>query len=241
MAVHGLGKSYGPLEALRDVSLNVAAGEFVVLLGPNGAGKTTLFNLITALFHPDAGKVLVNGHETAKNPVAALRGVGVVFQQQTLDVSLTVRQNLMFHAHLHGIPSMLARERMATETNRLGIADRLKTPVRMLNGGHRRRVEIIRALLHRPSLILLDEPTAGLDLASRNLLHDHVRELCAREGTAVLWATHLLEEVDGAQRIHILHKGRILFGGEEKTLLAKTGAKDIREAFTQLTSQDGAS
>ena len=239
LVVEKLRKTYGPLVALNDVSLSIIPGQFVVLLGPNGAGKTTLFNLITMLFNPDSGRVMVNGHDTAKAPVKALAGLGVVFQQPTLDLDLTVQQNLIFYTDLQGMSRKQAETRIAEETQRLSMSDRLKDAVRTLNGGHRRRLELIRALLHRPRFLVLDEPTAGLDIASRRLLHDHVRQLCRDEGMTVLWATHLLEEVDGVDQVLVLHKGSIVCAGAAEEMMAQTGATDLHEAFTKLTSDRG--
>ncbi|RMF90222.1 MAG: ATP-binding cassette domain-containing protein [Nitrospinota bacterium] len=237
LVVEKLRKTYGQRVALKDISLSIFPGEFVVLLGPNGAGKTTLFNLITALFNPDAGRVLVNGYDTTRNPVAALASLGVVFQQQTLDLDLTVTQNLMFHAALQGMSRRMAKARIQEEAKRLGMQDRLKEQVRKLNGGHRRRVELMRALLHHPRFLLLDEPTAGLDIASRRLLHDHVRQLCRQEGVTVLWATHLLEEVNGVDRVLVLHKGSIVCEGTPEDMIRQTGAADLHEAFARLTPE----
>ncbi|MDH4248966.1 MAG: ATP-binding cassette domain-containing protein [Deltaproteobacteria bacterium] len=235
LEVQDISKAYGPNPVLSSVSLSVCAGEFSVLLGPNGAGKTTLFNLITALFYPDSGWVKIHGFETARQPVSALGRVGVVFQQPTLDLSLTGRQNLLFHADLHGIPYALAYPRMMEEAERLSIAPRLNEKAAHLNGGHRRRLELIRALLHRPSVLLLDEPTAGLDMDTRTLLVRHIRSLCERENTAVLWATHLLEEVAGADNITVLHQGRTVFTGTEPAMLKHTEQSNLAAAFTHLT------
>jgi ABC-2 type transport system ATP-binding protein len=236
LSVERLRKTYGRTVALDDVSLSVPRGCFAVLLGPNGAGKTTLFNLATALFHPDGGRVLIGGFDTARKPVAALASVGVVFQQQTLDASLTVQQNLIFHADLHGIKSSVALQRIAEQAERIGISDRLHDPVHKLNGGHRRRVELIRALLHEPALLLLDEPTAGLDIGTRNLMHAHIRSLCRDTGVSVLWATHMLEEVSGADAVHVLFRGRFVYQGDEPGLLAATDTADLHQAFAALTS-----
>ena len=236
LVIEQLRKSYGKRVALQDISLSIFPGEFVVLLGPNGAGKTTLFNLITALFNPDSGKVLVNRHNTVREAVLALASLGVVFQPQTLDLDLSVRQNLLFHAELHGMSRQEAHRRIKEEAERLGMTDRLDDRVRQLNGGHRRRVELIRALLHRPRLLILDEPTAGLDVPSRQLLHDHVRQLCRREGVTAFWATHLLDEIDGVDRVFVLHKGSIVCAGTPKEILSQTGVEDLREAFAKLTS-----
>ena len=213
LEVQGLGKSYGPLKALDEVSLAVAGGEFVGLLGPNGAGKTTLFQILSGLFVPDAGRVMVLGHDVRHSATAALAGIGVVFQQPTLDLDLSVRSNLRFSARLHGMSRARRRERIEAELGRLGLSERADAPARTLSGGNRRRVELARALVHEPSVLLMDEATVGLDPASRRQLLDYVLELRRERPVGVLWATHLVDEVERADRVIILHRGRVLDAG----------------------------
>ena len=207
LEVQGLGKSYGPLKALDEVSLAVAGGEFVGLLGPNGAGKTTLFQILSGLFAADAGSVNVLGHDIRRSATAALAGIGVVFQQPTLDLDLSVRANLRFSAYLHGMSRARRHERIEAELERLGLAERAGAPARTLSGGNRRRVELARALVHEPSVLLMDEATVGLDPASRRQLLDYVLELRRERPVGVLWATHLVDEVERADRVVILHRG----------------------------------
>ncbi|HEX7969687.1 MAG TPA: ATP-binding cassette domain-containing protein, partial [Stellaceae bacterium] len=213
LAVAGVSHAFGAREVLRDVSLTILPGQRVTLLGLNGAGKTTLFSLITRLYDHRSGSVRIFGREIKQHPSEALARIGVVFQQSTLDLDLSVAQNLFYHAALHGLPRRLAAERIAAEIGRVGLTDRLGDKVRQLSGGQRRRVEIARALLHRPQLLLLDEPTVGLDIASRQFLLDHVRRLCRDEGLAALWATHLIDEVDPEGQVIVLHRGRVLAQG----------------------------
>jgi ABC-2 type transport system ATP-binding protein len=233
LVVEGVRKSYGKKPAVDGVSLRVGAGETVILLGPNGAGKTTLFSMVTGLFYPDAGRIVVNGHDMARQPLRALAGLGVVFQQPTLDLDLTVRQNLEFHMALHGLKDA---ERMKAELARWDLLDRARDPARKLNGGHRRRLEIARAFLHRPRFLLLDEPTVGLDLASRRGLRERIHALVRDEGVAVLWATHLLEDAEFADRIVLMDRGRIVAEGTEESLSAEAGADTLERAFYALTS-----
>ncbi len=237
LSVSHLKKCYGKRVALGGVSFSLNAGEFTILLGPNGAGKTTLFNLITGLFGPDEGDVRINGFEITKHPIKALEHVGIVFQQPTLDMDLSVFQNLKFHADLHGIAPEVARQRIMQEVEQLDLAGRLKDKVRELNGGHRRRIELIRAFLHQPNLILLDEPTAGLDLASRQFILEHSQRLCQQKQMTVLWASHLIEEAQNVDRIIIQHQGHFVFNGSEIALLEKTQTATIKAAFQQLTSK----
>ena len=237
LEVQGLSKSYGPLKALDEASLVVGGGEFVGLLGPNGAGKTTLFQILSGLFVADTGSVDVLGHDIRYSATAALAGIGVVFQQPTLDLDLSVHANLSFSARLHGMPSARRHERIATELERLGLAERADAPARTLSGGNRRRVELARALVHEPSVLLMDEATVGLDPASRRQLLDYVLDLRRERSVGVLWATHLVDEVERADRVVILHRGRVLDAGPPEEIVARAGAPDIGEAFLAMTGK----
>ena len=235
LAVRDVAKRYGRVSALDGVSLAVRAGEFVALLGPNGAGKTTLFQLLSGLFVPDAGAVAVMGHDMRVDPVRALAGLGIVFQAQTLDLELSVRANLRFHAGLHGLPGGAAATRIAADLDRLGLAERADDPVRGLSGGQRRRVELSRALLHEPRVLLMDEPTVGLDPAGRRDLIALVRDLCNQRALAVLWATHLCDEAALADRVVVLDHGKVLRDTTPAALIAETGAGTLEAAFLALT------
>lgn len=234
LALDEVRKSYGPREALRGVSIAVRRGEFVALLGPNGAGKSTLFQLLTGLFNADAGRIQVCGHDIRRDPVQALAQIGVVFQQPTLDLDLSVIANLDFHARLHGLGGRKARERIDDSLQRVGLVDRARDPVRALSGGNRRKVELARALVHEPAVLLMDEATVGLDPASRRQLLDEVLALRDR-GVAVLWATHLVDEADAADRAIVLHQGRVLAEGPPVALAQAAGVATLAEAFLALT------
>ena len=203
-------KTYGRIRAVDGVSLKAYAGEFIALLGPNGAGKSTLFQLLSGLFVPDSGRIEVMGHDMLRHPVPALAKLGIVFQQPTLDLELTVTGNLLFHAGLHGIPRAVAQARIANELARLGLKDRAHDKTSQLSGGNRRRVELARALLHEPSVLLMDEATVGLDPASRGDLLKLLLKMRAERSVAVLWATHLCDEVSDADRVIVLHRGKVL-------------------------------
>ncbi len=235
LEIDGVDKRYGKLTALDGVSLSVSAGEFVALLGPNGAGKSTLFQILSGLFVPDGGTVRINGRDISRDAVPALSSLGIVFQQPTLDLDLTVRGNLRFHARLHGLSRKITSERIDLELERLGLTDRLNDTARTLSGGNRRRVELARALLHRPTILLMDEPTVGLDPASRRDLSVHVRRLCSEQGLGVLWATHLVDEVEQADRVVLLDQGRVLQDGTPSELAQAAGARSLAEAFLTLT------
>lgn len=234
--IDGLSFRYGRRAALDGVTFALGAGAFTALLGPNGAGKTTLFAILTGLLRPRAGTVRVFGDDLAARPRAALRRLGVVFQQPTLDLDLTVAQNLRYFASLHGIGRRDAERAIAGELARLGMAERAGEKVRALNGGHRRRVEIARALLHRPRLLLLDEPTVGLDLPTRRSIIDHVHRLARDEGIAVLWATHLIDEIDPERdRVVVLQRGTIRAQGAGSEVLRQAAADTVAQAFVALT------
>ena len=225
---------------LHDVSLRVPQGRFTVLLGPNGAGKTTLFSLVTRLFHTRQGQISVLGHRVDREPGEALRLLGVVFQARTLDLDLSVRENLLYHAALHGIGGREARRLADAALQEVDLAGRARDPARRLSGGQMRRVEIARALMHRPRLLVLDEPTVGLDVAARAAILRHVRGLVRDRGVAVLWATHLLDEAGAEDLIVVLHKGRVLAAGEAGRVVAETGAADLHDAFGRLTGDEAA-
>ncbi len=237
LAVNDVSYAYGKKTALDRVSFVVRRGDCTILLGPNGAGKSTLFSLIIRLYDSPAGSILINGNDVRKKPSRALAEIGVVFQQSTLDLDLTVLQNLRYHASLHGVGGRLARARIREELQRQGMYERRHERVRQLNGGHRRRVEIARALLHQPSVLLLDEPTVGLDVPSRGAIVEYVHGLCMSEKIAVLWASHLIDEIYPSDRLIILHQGTIRAQGGVSDVLQATGAADIGDAFHILTRE----
>lgn len=235
LLIERISKSYGNIRALDDVSFSVQAGEFFALLGPNGAGKTTLFQLLTGLFVSDSGRILVSGLDIHSQTIQALEHIGVVFQQATLDLDLTVRSNLEFHSSLRGMDRHQTRQRINVELDRLGIAPSADQVCRNLSGGNRRKVELARALLHNPKILLMDEATVGLDPASRKMLVAYVRELCKQRQISVLWTTHLVDEVDNADQVLVLHKGRVQEQGTPNELVAKSGAETLTDAFLQIT------
>lgn len=232
LQIHDISYRYGAKQALSGVDFAVAAGQFCALLGPNGAGKSTLFALLTGLFTAPTGRITIAGHDLARAPRAALARMGVVFQQPTLDLDLTVRRNLLYFAALHGIAGREAESRTAAALERLGMADRAGEPMRNLNGGHRRRAEIARALIHRPAVLLLDEPTVGLDAAARRAITAHVHDLAA-DGLAVLWATHLTDEVEDSDQLALLHQGRLIACDSTARL---RGAEPLAQYFLRLTA-----
>ncbi|WP_420343279.1 ABC transporter ATP-binding protein [Paenirhodobacter sp.] len=210
LRVAGLSHDWGRKPALRDVGFTVAAGRFCALLGPNGAGKSTLMAVLTGLIRPAPGVVTIAGHDMAREPRPALAQTGVVYQQPTYDMDRTVAANLRYFAALHGVRD--PEPRIAEALGRLGMAERAGEKVASLNGGHRRRMEIARALIHRPRLLLLDEPTVGLDAPSRAAITAHVHDL-TETGISVLWATHLVDELRETDDLVLLHRGQVAAAG----------------------------
>jgi len=235
LVVKTLSYAYGNKEALSDINFSIAPGECTILLGPNGAGKSTLFSLITHLYNSRDGEILINGFEVKKQSCQALANLGVVFQQTTLDMDLSVLQNLHYHASLHGMTRKQASIRINEELERQGMLARKDEKIRQLNGGHRRRVEIARALLHKPSLLLLDEPTVGLDVPSRKGIVEHVHSLCENDDLSVLWATHLIDEVYPTDKLIVLHEGEIKAQGSVSNVCGGDSTDEISHAFKQLT------
>ncbi|KIZ42350.1 MULTISPECIES: ATP-binding cassette domain-containing protein [Rhodopseudomonas] len=235
LSIAGLSHSYGARRALIDISFAVAPASFTALLGLNGAGKSTLFTLITRLFGIQAGRIGIFGHDVGSAPGEALRLLGVVFQPRTLDLDLSVTQNLLYHAALHGIDRREARLRSGEVLAQIDLADRAASKVRDLSGGQMRRLEIARALLHRPRLLLLDEATVGLDVKARAAILGHVRQLVSDHGIGVLWATHLFDEIAPGDDLVVLHQGRVLAHREVTGVVAEAGAPDLNAAFMRLT------
>ena len=212
LTVENLTFRYGSRVALDGVSLDVPPATFCALLGPNGAGKSTLTALLTRLLVSPEGRISVAGHDMAREPRVALAGLGIVFQQSTVDLNLSVRQNLEYFGALHGLPRTELPGRIDTALDRLDMRERADEKARNLNGGHRRRMELARAILHEPKVLLLDEPTVGLDAGSRHAITEHVHDL-ADAGLCVLWTTHLTDEVRDSDRLLVLHQGRIIASG----------------------------
>ena len=240
LRIDDLSHSFGSRMALDRVSLTVPAGSFTALLGLNGAGKTTLFSLVTRLFDSTSGAIQVFGFDVRREAPAALSRLGIVFQARTLDLDLSVRQSLLYHAALHGIGRGPARARTAHVLETFALADRIDERVRNLSGGQMRRLEIARALIHDPPLLLLDEPTVGLDVEARQGLIRESRRLVTEEGRGILWATHLLDEIHMSDRLVVLHKGRILAQGSVQEVLAQAGTPDLQAAFLNLVNAFGA-
>ena len=235
LTIKTLNHNFGSLKALDNVDITLNEGDYAILLGLNGAGKSTLFSLITRLYDNQTGLIEIFSNNVKKNPTKALSNIGVVFQQPTVDLDLTVEQNLQYHASLHGMRKKLALDNALMELKRQNMEDILKKKVRELSGGQKRRVEIVRALMHNPKLLLLDEPTVGVDIESRKLIVKHVKSLCKEKQLAVLWATHLIDEVDQNGKLIVMHKGKVLANDLVKNILKKTKTKNVSNAFDYYT------
>ena len=234
--IQSLSKSYGSIKALNEVSFSLAEGEYASLLGPNGAGKTTLFQILTGLFASEKGNVLINNFDMRSNAIDALAHIGVVFQQITLDMDLTVLENLKFHSNLHGINDKEFKKRVIEELEQVNLSDRINDKVRSLSGGQKRRIELARSLLHKPKLLLLDEPTVGLDPQSRRDLLDYVIKLKEERKMAVLWATHLVDEAEKSDTVIVLNKGKIIKKDTPQNITKEYNKDTLHDAFVSLTS-----
>lgn len=225
--------SYGKKQVLKNVALNIKEGTFSVLLGLNGAGKSTLFSLVTRLLNLQSGEIFINGF-SIQDYSNALKDIGIVFQEPTLDLDLTVKQNLYYYGSLKGLGFKETILSINDEIEKLELSDVMDTTVRNLNGGHRRRVEILRALINKPKLLLLDEATVGLDLKSRFDILAYVRDLVKTKNISVLWITHLFDEVILEDDLSIIKAGQIIDSGIVKDIVAKYEKENLVDTFNFL-------
>lgn len=226
--------SYDTKEVLKNISFCIKEGSFFVLLGLNGAGKSTIFSLATRLLKLQNGEIHINDF-SIKNYSNALKDIGIVFQEPTLDLDLTVRQNLYYYGSLKGLDFKETIKSIEDEIKKLELEDVLDKTVRNLNGGHRRRVEIVRALINKPKLLLLDEATVGLDLKSRFDILSYVKELVKTKNISILWITHLFDEVDENDDISIIKDGEIIESGIAKDIVNKHNKENLVDTFSYLT------
>ncbi|MGH2379641.1 MAG: ATP-binding cassette domain-containing protein [Candidatus Limnocylindria bacterium] len=208
--VSDLARTFGTLDAVRGVSFEVAEGEVFGFLGPNGAGKTTTISMLCTLLRPSSGRASVNGFDVASQRSDVRRSIGLVFQQSTLDETLTAEQNLRFHAYAYGVPSNVRERRLRELLTLVELWDRRRSRVRTFSGGMKRRLEIARGLLHHPRVLFLDEPTLGLDPQTRRRIWEYLAELRARERLTIFLTTHYMDEAEQADRIAVIDHGRIV-------------------------------
>ncbi len=206
----GLVRRFGASTAVDEVSFEVGEGEVFGFLGPNGAGKTTTINMLCTLLRPDGGSAKVNGFDIRRERAQVRRSIGLIFQDQTLDERLTGMQNLRFHAMLYGVPRDTFRERAGELLSMVGLESKAGENVRQYSGGMRRRLEIVRGLLHHPRVLFLDEPTIGLDPQTRRRIWEHLLELRSAKGLTLFMTTHYMDEAEHCDRIAVIDNGRII-------------------------------
>jgi ABC-2 type transport system ATP-binding protein len=234
VVVDDLCRRYGPRIALDHVSFSVARGEMFALLGPNGGGKTTLFKILSTLLPATSGEVRVFGLELFRHAIAIRVRLGVVFQHPSLDRKLTVAENLRHHGHLYGLRGKVLRERIADMLGRMGLTDRAHERVETLSGGLQRRVELAKGLLHKPDLLLLDEPSTGLDPGARRDFNLYLSHLCEQDGVTIILTTHIIEEAERCDRVGILHQGKLVALDTPDALKAQVGGDIIAIQAPQL-------
>ena len=237
LSISNLKKSYDDFLVLNNINLSLNFGEYVVLLGPNGAGKSTLFSILTGMLAADVGDCVINGFSIKSQNVNALKSIGIVFQQPTIDMELSILENLNFHARLHGLKVHKLKQNIYDELKANNLDSKTKNKVRTLSGGEKRKVELIRALLHNPKILLMDEPTVGLDPKSRKDLLHKIISLKKDKNLTTLWATHLVDEAEKADKIIVLNHGKILFLGKPNELQKKTRTNSLSEAYFKITEK----
>lgn len=225
--VEDLRHSYGERVALNGVSFDVRPGEIFALLGPNGSGKTTLFRILSTLMLPSGGRALIAGFDVAKQPDEVRRRIGVVFQAQSTDIKLTAAENLWHQGHLYGLRGATLKTRIAEMLQRVGLADRSGDRVETFSGGMQRRVELAKGLMHHPSVLLLDEPTTGLDPGARRDLWQYLHQLRTQESVSIIVTTHLMEEAERCDRLAILSEGQVVGLGTPQELRSEIGGDVI--------------
>jgi len=230
LEVCGLAHRYPQTErlALDDLTLRIAAGEMFGILGPNGGGKSTLFRILTTLLRPTAGTVLIFGDDVLQQPARVRRHLGVVFQAPSLDGELSVRENLLHQGHLYGLSGAILKQRIAAQLTRFALTERADEFTKTLSGGLKRRVEIAKALLHDPKLLILDEPTVGLDPNSRQDLWRCLLDLRTQQGMTIVLTTHLMDEAERCDRLAILAEGKLVACDSPANLKARIGGDVIR-------------
>lgn len=227
VAVEGLRHQYGERVALDGISFTVAPGEIFGLLGPNGGGKTTLFRILTTLLPPTGGRASICGHDVLRERSQVRSQLGVVFQSPSLDIHLRARENLRHGGHLYGLKGRDLETRIDQSLARLRVADRAGDLIKTLSGGLRRRVEIAKCMLHRPALLVLDEPSTGLDPGARMDLWRNLQELVESEGTTILITTHFMDEAERCGRVGILDGGKLVACGSPSELKSRLGGDCI--------------
>ena len=226
ITARGLGKDYGSLAAVQAIDLEVAEGEFFGFLGPNGAGKTTTIHMLTTLLRLSRGEAVVAGHDVVREPLAVRRQIGLVFQETTLDGSLTAEENLRFAARLYGLSRADTTRRVDESLALFDLQGRRGDKARSFSGGMRRALDLARGVLHDPQILFLDEPTIGLDPVNRRAVWDYLDRIRSR-GTTLFLTTHYLDEADGCDRVAIVDHGAIVAEGSPRELKARLGTDQV--------------
>ena len=235
---HDLVKTFNGVAAVDRISFAVAEGAIFGFLGPNGAGKTTTIKMLTTVLAPTSGRLRIAGHDPAREPLLVRRSFGIVFQDPSLDGELTAFENMELHGILYDLPRAVRRERLEALLRLVGLWERRDDYVKRFSGGMRRRLEIVRALQHRPRILFLDEPTSGLDPQTRNQIWDFIRGLSRDETVTVFFTTHYMEEAERvADEIAVIDHGKIIAQGSAEALKGETGSRTLEEAFIALTGR----
>jgi ABC-2 type transport system ATP-binding protein len=234
----GLARSFGSIAAVDRIDLRVEHGEFFAFLGPNGAGKTTTIQMLCTLRRPTAGHAVVNGFDVVEQGPLVRQSIGIVFQDSTLDDYLTAEQNLRYHCMIYHVPRREWERRMSAVLELVGLDDRRRDAVRTFSGGMKRRLEVARALLHRPTVLFLDEPTTGLDPQTRRYIWEHLHRLRSEEGLTLFLTTHYLAEAEEADRVAVIDHGRIIAEGTPDEITIAGGGGSLEDAFVKLTGDD---
>ncbi len=236
--VTGLVKRFGDFAAVDDVTFSVRTGEIFAFLGPNGAGKTTTIKMLTTLLEPTKGRILIDGKDAQRDRNGVRESFGIVFQDPSTDDELTALENMDLHGALYGMSRAESRDRTKELLEMVELWDRKSSLAKTFSGGMKRRLEIARGLLHRPKVLFLDEPTAGLDPQTRNRMWDYLAKLNAKEGITIFFTTHYMEEAEKiAQKVAIIDHGKIIVQDTPAKLKAKTKTKSLEEAFLSLTGK----
>ena len=234
----GVKKRFGDFDAVDGISFSVEQRQTFAFLGPNGAGKTTTIKMLTTVLAPSEGRLLIAGHDPVKDPRQVRSAFGIVFQDPSLDDELTAAENTELHGVLYGVPRAERRLRTESLLRLVDLWDRRGDCVKRFSGGMKRRLEIARALLHRPRILFLDEPTVGLDPQTRNQIWEFIRALCRNEGVTVFFTTHYMEEAERvADRIAVIYHGRIVAEGTPAKIREQTGERTLEDAFIALTGR----
>ncbi len=225
----GIGKDYGKLRAVDAVDINVGSGDFFGFLGPNGAGKTTMIHMLTTLVSPTRGRAEVAGHDVVAEPLAVRKNIGLVFQETTLDGELSAEENLQLAGKLYGLSRADLRARIAEVLELFELTDRRHDSVRTFSGGMRRQVDLARGILHRPTVLFLDEPTLGLDPVARGRVWGFLERLASEEGMTLFLTTHYLEEAEPCDRVMIVDRGQVIAQGTPDELKRDLGGRESIE------------